>query len=355
MASHFQDTRPQSTIFKISKPIQLEEKEDSTRPPINYVLTNFYKTLIDFSYFMLLSPFRLKYSKLTNSFSVVQSYVQKFLCGITYLLLLIWLLGIIRKYTPNGTTSAFQVLVLFHVIASALSKLVILFSFWKHKNDFVNILNFIVSTPTNLVHPNSKFVIALTTKYFVYTVLASLVAIAIQAWIAGNGVHEANWKLSGWTINWWLGRILANTRYTYFVDESIANTTDINITNLSAGNIILLVVGTYGYFVRYLMSAYSSIYFICATLTLWIVVKSFSNLLKNEKGNLNETLGSSMIWYTINILFDFATSLDDVLLEGGILGLKHIQYHLFFCLLYYFGTFAIFYYFAVDICSQVKT
>ncbi len=373
MALHFQDSRLHS-IFKISKPLQLKQLEDLIIPPNNYALTNLYKVLFDFSYFMLLSPFRLKYNKITNSFLVVENRIQKILCGITYVLLSIWLFGFIRRNCPTNTKSAAQVSVLLQSIASTLTKLVLLYSYWIYQNDFAQILNFIASTRINLIDSNSKFAITVTKKYFVRTVFLTLVAIGTQDWITGNGIQEDIWKISDWSINWLLGRILAVTRYTYFVDGNVEATTEINLTSLSVGNATLLVVGSYGLFVRLVMAGYPNICFICVTLTLWIAVKSFSNLLTYESGNLdwpqvyshfvilkklsrliNATLGSNLIWYTLNQIFYFATSLDDILLEGGVSGLKHVQWHLIVGLVYYLATNVILAYFAVDICSQVTT
>ncbi len=368
----FHDQRIEPPL-RIPKPLQPKRQTDSIHFPNNYVLINLYKVLFDFSYVMLLSPFRLKYNKSTNNFSVVTNRAQKVLYGITYLSLSIWLFGYIRRNRPKDTKSAAQVLVLLQVIASTLSKLVLLHSFWKYQNDFVEILNFVTSLSINIVESNSKFAITITKKYFVSTVCVTLVAIGTQEWITGIGIQEDNWKISDWSINWLFGRILAATRYAYFLDESIEATPEFSMTSLSIGNVTLLVVGSYGFFVRYLMSGFPVIYFICVTFTLWIAAKSFSNLLINKKKNLdwltvnshfviikklsrliNATLGSNLIWLTLNEMFYFATSLDSILLEGGFLGLKHIKWHLIFGLLYYLTISVTFYYFAVDICSQVS-
>ncbi len=79
-------------------------------------------------------------------------------------------------------------------------------------------------------------------------------------------------------------------------------------------------------------------------ITLWIGAKSFLHVLNDKNATwqdihamylavqqfsrlINKTLGSFVIWLQLEYIFGFATSIDEIFIEGGALGIKYVDWH----------------------------
>jgi len=246
----------------------------------NKSITNLYKTLIDLGYCLFFCPFRLKYNPTDDKYAAVSSLVHKFICGVIYFLLSIWLLGFVRSHIPNQPKSPTQVINFLMCIGPSFTKLSLLNIFWQHQDDITSIINHIMTTRINL--KCSKMASILTNKISVLLISATIVLLSTTFWITGITLETKDDHISTWSISWWLHRHLATSRFTYFMEQEIEQSR-YNVTlNLTTENTIIVVLGKIGHFYRHLVGCYTDVFLLCVTLMLWLGAKGFSDLLDWE-------------------------------------------------------------------------
>lgn len=112
-------------------------------------LSSLLKVYFNFSYYLLVSPFRIVYDKQHRINITKQSHLQSVLCAASNLLALFHIIGGIRiglnELTSNNESSQNPVLYFEFLtkIFTAVLKVTIFKRFWFNRSAFINIVNFI--------------------------------------------------------------------------------------------------------------------------------------------------------------------------------------------------------------------
>lgn len=310
------------------------------------------KVLFEFTYYIGLSSFRLKFQ---SGLATLQTWwLQKLLSCVACTLTVPWLFQRVRSRFPNGNRISPDGFFKFSFsVISAIAKFTALKSFWLDGHKFAEICNYInFNDNTNLIRPRSiiiessseKWNVSLKTK--VYTVFSLLFMTFLSCVLllitngGGTGFGPGDRKKpESYEISLWEEFIFAG-RYNLFLPEKNL------IQEICLFDHLLGLSALFGYVIRRLLGLYCDILILTCALTLWMATRRLEKhltkrndadmkgishygeitwetvkreiiFLKKLSSLINETVGSNITWFTIESLLYYSTYFTELFAING--------------------------------------
>lgn len=352
-------------------------------------LTNILSVFLNTGYYLLCCPFRVTFqnpSKLSPvKFALAVSRAQKFSCFVLTFLGSFWTIREGRMSIPTKSRNP----ALYFACASdwlnSLIKFTVATKFWMNGNDYIQILNYIV---TSNASKSSRFSHIWTRKAISFLICILYICIDVSKWITGTGaLHKNTWSvavdspdyivLSEWSWKgWWT--FLVNTGYSnFYLCQS-----NLSSEYSSWMDILVGVASGVGLIHRLVFGAFCDLFNLMPVLTLWCASKEFSSLIREStnygeglkimkggatwnqiynkykslrglSGLVNQVLGVNVTLFLVETVLDYAVGFERAFVEetepGFSRWFKITSLLFFFC-----GAFPAVLVFSGDICQQVN-
>lgn len=214
-------------------------------------ISNLFKVYFDFTYYLGLSPFRLKFQR--GQYIAYSWLPQKLISSLYPILVLFWLIRGVRLRIPtkaNSNPNAF--LNLSFVVFAAFARSMALKKYWLNGKDFARICTYI-HEHGGLYCPKNCSKISIKNQIFAWIAILTgifLSVVLVQVSL-GFGVHSgAGGALNSsgiWDTAW--GKMVQAGRYNFFLDDIIAPV-NASQTEFEATDHIIGILAAIGYMPR---------------------------------------------------------------------------------------------------------
>ncbi|CAL8086588.1 unnamed protein product [Orchesella dallaii] len=250
--------------------------------------SNFLYVYFFFSYYLCLTPFRLKKTISPGKsdrpyFEIHEFLPQKIICGFANLLAMVRYSVELRRYIQDvrrdNPVSFFK---LFEGCSGLVFKTIILRCFWTKQKRFLRVVRFLdneyIVPYNNLKMESIPTIACLCTFYLI---------IGFVRMITGSGFLLP----SSLTLSWWGRRLVAEARYSFFLSNESHLDQAPSSDEISTLDGFLAVITGFTFQCRFIAGYFVDVGILLCVLTLWAPVSGFTGNIKKQISRKEEEIG----------------------------------------------------------------
>lgn len=245
-------------------------------------LTNYIRVYIDASFVLGMCPFRLKLQRDFGKYTVIQgSWIFKVFCVCYTILGAFWVILDIRLAFPNYRKNPSLYFHIIYKLMSCIAKGICIWKFWFGKQEFCDILNFILDKRNSL---NIGYHSAKVGKKGTILILIIFISMGLSDFITGRAVTPWSYRPAGWrwSLNWWWTTMIKAGRCHIRLDSTSMFLNSSYVPDISLMDKTLGVLSAIGLFHRRIFGAFSDLFLLFAAITMWSVVQLFTMPLRTN-------------------------------------------------------------------------
>lgn len=286
----------------------------------------FLKVYLDFSYYLCLCPFHLKFRK--GKLYLESWWFQKWYWILFALVGQFWCIREIRDAIPTDMRNPSAYFRLVNSFFNTCGKWVILYSYLTKAEDYLKLLNLFCDLEKKFQKDITNIcafpVSLLRRKRVAYLYNAFNLTVALLAIVFGLGLdfyNDEDGNLAGENNYWgtWIRKLISTSRHVFFLDDSVSVVT-LNYYDVKLW--LLTTAGFFGFLHRRICGVYHDVLVSLIPISLWIPTKAFAELLKyswrpSSEVNNHIDFNAVVIWRNVQSYYDTLKDLQNILNNIG--------------------------------------